>query len=119
MMVATMKLKPSDFNRRIVFGKTKDELDKSGNFYVPTLIPELSLWCAPRTRTLNQQYQIMKTELEDTIIVVIRHNPKVNETYEAEYRDELYDIISISTDDTNQTFAYDFITLKKVKKAGA
>lgn len=118
-MVATMKLKPSDFNRRIVFGKTKDELDESGNFYVPTLIPELSLWCAPRTRTLNQQYQIMKTELEDTIIVVIRHNPKVNENYEAEYRNEFYDIVSISTDDTNKTFAYDFITLKKVKKAGA
>lgn len=118
-MVAAMKLKPSDFNHRIVFGKTKDELDESGNFYVPTLIPELSLWCAPRTRTLNQQYQIMKTELEDTIIVVIRHNPKVNESYEAEYRNEFYDIVSISTDDTNQTFAYDFITLKKVKKAGA
>ncbi|MBF7115176.1 phage head closure protein [Pediococcus pentosaceus] len=117
-MMAAMKFKPSDFNRRIAFGKTKDELDKSGNFYVSTLMPELSLWCAPRTRTLNQQYQIMKTELEDTIIVVIRHNPKVNETYEAEYRDELYDIVSISTDDTNQTFAYDFITLKKVKKAG-
>ncbi len=119
MMMATMKLKPSDFNRRIAFGKTKDVLDKSGNFYIPELIPELSLWCAPRTRTLNQQYQIMKTELEDTIIVVIRHNPKVNETYTAEYRDELYDIVSISTDDTNQTFAYDFITLKFIKKAGA
>lgn len=118
-MMATMKLKPSDFNRRITFGKTKDKLDKSGNFYVPKLIPELSLWCAPRIRTLNQQYQIMKTELEDTIIVAIRHNPKINETYNAEYRDELYNIVSISTDDTNQTFAYDFITLKKVKKAGA
>jgi SPP1 family predicted phage head-tail adaptor len=117
-MMATMKLKPSDFNHKITFRKTKDKLDKSGNFYVPTLISELSLWCAPRTRTLNQQYQIMKTELEDTIIVVIRHNPKVNESYEAKYRDEFYDIVSISTDDTNQTFAYDFITLKKIKKAG-
>ncbi|WP_444752416.1 phage head closure protein [Pediococcus pentosaceus] len=117
-MMAAMKFKPSDFNHRIVFGKTKDELDESGNFYVTTLVPELSLWCAPRTRTLNQQYQIMKTELEDTIIVVVRHNPKINESYEVEYQNENYDIVSISTDDTNKTFAYDFVTLKKVKKAG-
>ncbi|MEF7475263.1 phage head closure protein [Pediococcus pentosaceus] len=113
-----MKLKPSDFNHKITFRKTDDELDKSGNFYTPTIVSELSLWCAPRTRTLNQQYQIMKTELEDTIIVVIRHNPKVNESYEVKYQNENYDIVSISTDDTNKTFAYDFVTLKKVKKAG-
>ena len=117
-MMAIAKLKPSDFNHKIAFGKTKDKLDESGNFYNPSFMPELSLWCAPRTRTLNQQYQIMKTELEDTIIVVIRHNPKVNESYEAKYRNEYYDIVSISTDDTNKTFAYDFVTLKKVKKAG-
>lgn len=117
-MVATMKFKPSDFNHKITFRKTKDKLDESGNFYTPTILSELSLWCAPRTRTLNQQYQIMKTELEDTIIVVVRHNPKINESYEVEYQNKNYDIVSISTDDTNKTFAYDFVTLKKVKKAG-
>lgn len=114
-----MKLKPSDFNRWIQFGTTKDELDASGNFYQSTFVPALTLWCAPHTRTLNQQYQIANTELEDTIIVAIRHNSGVNDTYLVNYKSETYKIVSISPDDSNSYIAYDLITLKKVKKAGS
>lgn len=117
-MVA-MKLKPSDLNQRIQIGTTKDVLDESGNFYSPQFLPELTLWCAPRTRTLTQQYQIMKTELEDTILVVIRHNPKVNDGYVAKYRGELYDIVAVSDDESNQLITYDIITLRKIKKVGS
>lgn len=112
-------MKPSDFNRKIKLGHTEDVLDESGNFYNSEFISDLTLWCAPRTRTLNQQYQIMNTELQDTIVVVIRHNSAVNDTYAVRYQNQDYQIVSISPDDSNKFITYDFITLRKVKKAGS
>lgn len=112
------KFKPSDFNQKISFCSTENVQDDNGN-YSEELVPVISLWCMPHNRSLNQQYQIMDTALSDTVMVVVRHNPKINDTYVVKYQGNQYEVVSISSDESNQILTYDYITLRKVKKAGS
>ena len=105
--------KPSDFNRKADFGTVESKQNPNNGSIKKTFIKQFSLWYAPKTRTLNQQYQIKGTELDNTKVIVVRHNTAVEGIKVAQIDGMLYDIVQYSPDESNSIIAYDFVTLKR------
>ncbi|QEA33589.1 phage tail protein [Leuconostoc carnosum] len=108
-----LKYKPSDFNKRIAFGTLDTgDYDDNGN-PITTFVVQSTLHYAPRTRTMTQQYTILGTKLEDTILIVLRHSKRLDDSLIAKLPDgKYYDIVGISPDDSNNIITYDIVTLK-------
>lgn len=107
-----LRYKPSDFNKTVQFGTVKTEINKVNMNKIVKFVPQIALKYAPKTRTLTQQYTILGTKLEDTILIVIRHNKAINGKLIAKLADgQYYDIVSVSPDDSNNIITYDIVTL--------
>ncbi|MBJ7624279.1 phage head closure protein [Weissella confusa] len=106
-------LKPSDFNRKADFGTVKTVQNPDNGSIKKTFVKQFSLWYAPKTRTLNQQYQIQGTALDNTKVIVVRHNKAVEVIKVAQIDSVMYDIVQYSPDESNAIIAYDFVTLKR------
>lgn len=108
-----LKYKPSDFNRKAQFGTVKTGYNPKNGNPITQFVSQIGLKYAPRTRTMTQQYTIAGTTLEDTILIVIRHNKAVNKKLIVMLPDKTYyDIVGISPDDSNNVITYDIVTLK-------
>lgn len=105
--------KPSDFNRKVDFGTVVSRQNPNNGSIKKTFVKQFSLWYAPKTRTLNQQYQIQGTALDNTKIIVVRHNAAVEGIKVAQIDSVMYDIVQYSPDESNAIIAYDFVTLKR------
>lgn len=105
--------KPSDFNRKADFGTVESKQNPNNGSIKKTFVKQFSLWYAPKTRTLNQQYQIQGTALDNTKIIVVRHNTAVEGIKVAQIDGVMYDIVQYSPDESNIIIAYDFVTLKR------
>lgn len=105
--------KPSDFNRKVDFGTVVSRQNPNNGSIKKTFVKQFSLWYAPKTRTLNQQYQIQGTALDNTKVIVVRHNPAVEGIKVAQINGEMFDIVQYSPDESNAIIAYDFVTLKR------
>lgn len=105
--------KPADFNRKADFGTVESKQNPNNGSIKKTFVNQFSLWYAPKTRTLNQQYQIQGTALDNTKVIVIRHNPAVEGVKVAQIDGVMYDIVQYSPDESNAIIAYDFVTLKR------
>lgn len=113
-----MQLPISRLNNIITFGVTDTvetgTLEGTKTAFVPTKI----LHCAIYQRTQSQQYKLLGTSLEDTIVVAVRAQYKVDEQLKAHFKGKMYDIVSISRDYAHNPIRYDLITLKETKKVG-
>lgn len=69
-----------------------------------------------RRRTLNQSYSIQGTSLEDSILIGVRHDSRINKTLGVTLKGTNYKIESVSPDETNTYIKFDLITLTKVVK---
>ncbi|KAA8327049.1 phage head closure protein [Leuconostoc carnosum] len=108
-----LKYKPSDFNKKAQFGTIESGYNPKNGNPIKQFVPQIGLKYASRTRTMTQQYTIAGTTLEDTILIVIRHNKAVNKKLIVMLPDKTYyDIASISPDDSNNVITYDIVTLK-------
>ncbi|MBJ7664597.1 phage head closure protein [Weissella confusa] len=105
--------KPSDFNHKTDFGTVESKQNPNNGSIKKTFIKQFSMWYAPKTRTLNQQYQIQGTALDNTKIIVVRHNAAVEGIKVAQIDSVMYDIVQYSPDESNAVIAYDFVTLKR------
>ncbi|MBJ7680502.1 phage head closure protein [Weissella confusa] len=105
--------KPSDFNRKADFGTVKTVQNPDNGSIKKTFVKQFSLWYAPKTRTLNQQYQIQGTALDNTKVIVVRHNTAVEGIKVAQIDSVMYDVVQYSPDESNAIIAYDFVTLKR------
>ena len=105
--------KPSDFNRKADFGTVESKQNPNNGSIKKTFVKQFSLWYAPKTRTLNQQYQIQGTALDNTKVIVVRHNTAVEGIKVVQINGEMYDIVQYSPDESNTIIAYDFVTLKR------
>ena len=105
--------KPSDFNRKADFGTVESKQNPNNGSIKKTFVKQFSLWYAPKTRTLNQQYQIQGTALDKTTVIVVRHNAAVEGVKVAQINGVMYDIVQYSPDESNSIIAYDFVTLKR------
>lgn len=112
------KFSPERFNQKIAFGTLKSVQNEDTGANTTRFEPSFSLWTMPYTRTLTQSLSINGTAYQDSIQMVIRHNPAVNRELIAQYDNQLYKIIDNSVDDSNQVIGYDILTLKLTEKAG-
>ncbi|MFR6560225.1 MAG: phage head closure protein [Weissella confusa] len=105
--------KPSDFNRKADFGTVESKQNPNNGSIKKAFVKKFSLWYAPKTRTLNQQYQVQGTALDNTKVMVVRHNTAVEGIKVAQLDGVMYDIVLYSPDESNAIIAYDFVTLKR------
>lgn len=105
--------KPSDFNRKADFGTVESKQNPNNGSIKKIFVKQFNLWYAPKTRTLNQQYQIQGTALDNTKVIVVRHNPAVEGVKVSQIDGVMYDIVQYSPDESNSIIAYDFVTLKR------
>ena len=105
--------KPSDFNRKADFGTVESKQNPNIGSIKKTFVKQFSLWYAPKTRTLNQQYQLQGTSLENTKVIVVRHNTAVEGIKVSQLDGVMYDVVQYSPDESNAIIAYDFVTLKR------
>lgn len=109
------KMLHSEFNKKIQFGIIKNiENDITGG-YDSKFISEISLWSKITHLNSSNRYQIVGNDLSRTILVIVRHNEKINDLNKAMYKNQVYDILDISADDSNY-MSYDYITMQLHKK---
>ncbi|MCT0485690.1 phage head closure protein [Weissella paramesenteroides] len=108
-----MTITPFELNRRADFGTVQTVQNSDNGSMKKTFVKAFSLWYASKTRTLNQQYQIQGTALENTKVIIVRHNPKVEAIKAVQIGDVMYDLVSYSPDESNNYNTYDFVTLKR------
>lgn len=106
-------MRPAQFNRKVDFGNVESSQNPNNGSIKKTFVKAFSLWCAPRHRTLNQQYQIQGTALDNTKVIVVRHNKAVEGIKMAQIDGVMYDIVQYSPDESNAIISYDFVTLKR------
>lgn len=105
--------KPSDFNNKADFGTVESSQNPNNGSIKKAFVKQFSLWYAPKTRTLNQQYQIQGTALDNTKVIVVRHNTAVEGIKVAQIDSVMYDIVQYSPDESNAIISYDFVTLRR------
>lgn len=116
-----MRLPISRLNHLIEFGVTDtvpaDTLEGSKEVFVP----KQKLHCAFYQRSLTQQYQLLGTKLNGTIIVAVRSQYHVQDDQLARIDGEptIYKIVTISRDDSHTPIRYDLVTLQNIEKVGS
>lgn len=116
-----MKLPISRLNHLIEFGVTEtvdtDTLEGSEEKFVT----KQTLHFAYYQRSQTQQYQLLGTNLENTIVIAVRSQCHVDDTQLAHiHGDETtYKVMSISRGESHSPINYDLITLKDIKKVGS
>ncbi|MCK8617811.1 phage head closure protein [Fructobacillus sp. M158] len=112
-----MKFRPSDFNKIVRLGTIKSVPNENNGNLKKTFVETITLHYAPKNRTMTQQYTLLGTKLEDTLMIVIRHNTNVQDKMLAQLPDKkYYDIVGISPDESNNVIRYDILTLKLNQK---
>ena len=101
---------------RAVFGKVEQTFDqvrhRMGN---EKFKPVITLWCGLFTQTQTQTQIDIGMKLRVRVAIVVRHNKQINdENIFVKYRNELYKISSISSDD--RINAFDVVYLEKSDK---
>ncbi|MHA5097166.1 phage head closure protein [Oenococcus oeni] len=114
-----MAINPFSLNKRGQFGSVGTVTNPNTGSSTRQFVASFSRWYAVRTRTMNQTYQIYGTDLQDTIDIVIRHDPSIQKQFLFLDTDgKQYSIESISPDDSGSLNAFDILTLKSVTQKG-
>jgi SPP1 family predicted phage head-tail adaptor len=116
-MIVALIRDPSELNKRITFG-TVQSIELPSGVNKPTFVPQFSVWCKKWVRSLSQTYSLIGTEYQDTVTVVIRHNPAVNDSLQATLDGVTYNLLNVNPDESANPIGYDTVTLKKVGKNG-
>lgn len=115
-----MKLAISRLNRIVELGKPVTVRSRTIEGSKTEFKVSKTIHCAIYQRTLTQQYQLIGTELANTIVIAIRSQTKVDDTLQVRFKGETqtYRIVNISRDENHNYPRYDLITLSKITKAG-
>ena len=106
-------MRAAEFNRKVAFGTVESKQNANNGSIHKIFVEQFSVWCAPKLRTLNQQYQIQGTALDNTKVIVVCHNTAVEGVKVAQINGVMYDVVQYSPDESNAIIAYDFVTLKR------
>ncbi|WP_261805679.1 phage head closure protein [Lapidilactobacillus luobeiensis] len=112
------RFKPSEFSHIAEFGHSKSASNNNG-VNLPTFVADYKLHYAQQKRTFNQQYMIVGTQYEDTVVIITRHDARNELVARVRVKGLLYSVLACSVDDSNEAIRYDYLTLKRVLKAGA
>ncbi|WP_419155236.1 phage head closure protein [Weissella minor] len=116
-----MKINPYQFTERISFGYL-DQGDEDENGQATSEFkPDFKVWFGYRQQTLNQQYTLEGLNVRNTKLIAIRHNSKVVEGMYGQIKENLFQVLKISSDERNGNGlnTYDILTLQDVEKRGA
>lgn len=117
-----MRMPISRLNHLIDFGVTEtvdtDTLEGSEEKFVP----KQTLHFAYYQRSQTQQYQLLGTELENTVVIAVRSQYHVDDTQLARIKGDVkqttYKVMTISRGEAHSPINYDLITLKDIAKIG-
>ena len=112
-----MKLPVSRLNHLIEFGATEAVDSDTIGGTKPKFVSRQKLHCAIYQRSQNQQYALVGTDLENTIVVAVRSQYHVDQQLMARLdgdENTTYRIVTISRDESHTMARYDLITLKVI-----
>lgn len=107
---------PSDLNLRADFTTVKTVQNPNNGNTVKKPVTLFTKWAGWKTRGLTQQYLAMGTEVADTIVIGVRHDPRINKTLGVTLKGTNYNVVNVSPDDSNHYIAFDLVTIKEVTK---
>lgn len=110
---------PYQMSRIVTFGVTKSTKNSAG-VSVPKFNPQFDLHFYQVKKTLTQQYLALKTDYQDTINLVVRHDDRIADMTQCQLdgnSNVTYNIVDYSPDNTSY-ISYDYVTVKDVKKVG-
>lgn len=107
------RINPATFNRRVAFGDIKTVTNPHTGGKTKEFVADFSVWFAERKRTLDQQYELVGTSLEDTKLIIVRHKKEIADKQVVSIDGVTYDIQEYSPDDSFGVMAYDYVTLKR------
>lgn len=115
-----MKLAISRLNKIVEFGKPHTTQTRTIEGSKTEFKVVKTLHCAIYQRTLAQQYQLIGTELANTIVIAVRSQAQVDDALQVRFQGDTqtYRIVNISRDESHNLPRYDLVTLSKVSKAG-
>ncbi|WP_257610948.1 phage head closure protein, partial [Oenococcus oeni] len=64
-------------NKRADLGTSKDGRNPNTGNILKVFNKQFSRFCAVRTRTMNQTYQLTNFNMQDTVDLVFRHDPLI------------------------------------------
>ncbi|OIK55722.1 phage head closure protein [Oenococcus oeni] len=115
----TRLFKPSDFNKRGQFGEYDTVINPTSAGEEDGFTDSFSRWYAVRTRSMNKTYQMYGTDLQDTVDIVVRHDPNIKPPLLfQDNQGKQYDIVSVSPGETSNPNAFDILTLKATVRKG-
>ena len=108
--------KPSDLDKQVDFTTTKTVISPVNGSPTKKPVTIFSKWGAIRRRNLTQQYAVIGTTVEDSIVIGVAHDSRITKALGVTLAGVNYQILDISPDETNNYLAYDLITIKQVAK---
>ncbi|WP_057705555.1 phage head closure protein [Lactiplantibacillus xiangfangensis] len=110
-----MKMSVSRFSERVTLGSYQPVPNDNTGDYDNKFVPGFDLHCARYQRTMEQKVQIIGTAYEETIILAVRRNSKIDKSMIAQYQGNKYQIVDFSKDSSGLPVGYDLMTLKLKK----
>lgn len=115
-MANNLLFKPSDLNLRVNFTTTQSVPSPVNGSITKKQVTLFTKYGAFKTRTLTQNYNVVGTDLSDTLVIGVKHDERINKTLGITIKGVNYQILDISPDDSNNYIAFDLVTVKKVTK---
>lgn len=114
------KTEPYELNKRFTFGTTKTVTSPVNGSSVKKFVELFTLWGCYVTRTMTQQYTLLGTSIQDTVLIKVRHNKGIIKALQVSTTVEkstvTYEVVDVSPDESNNFVTYDLVTLKKTSK---
>lgn len=106
---------PSDFSKTVELGSPVSHRTGAG-LNVSSFAPAYILHFKQQKRTLTQQYLLVGTRLDNSLVIITRHDDRNIAQQQARIDGTVYDIADVSPDDSNNAIRYDYLTLLKITK---
>lgn len=106
---------PSDFSKVVELGSPQSHRT-GASLNISTFVPAYSLHFKQQKRTLTQQYLLVGTRLDNSLVIIVRHDDRNVSQQQARIGGVVYDIADVSPDDSNNAIRYDYLTLVKITK---
>ena len=110
------QFKPADFSRIVELGSAKSHRTGAG-LNISEFVSAYTLHYKQQKRTLSQEYTLVGTRLDNSITIIVRHDPRNVDQQLARFNGtDTYDIVECSPDESNDAIRYDYLTLTKITK---
>ncbi len=117
-----MKIAISQLRHIVELGTMESEWSDSIDGSSPKFVSQRKIHCAYYQRSQTQQYSLIGTALEGTIVIAVRSQYKIDNSMLARLDGDnniTYKIVAISRGVGHTTRNYDLLTLKDTRKVGA